>query len=86
MTHFSATCETNVFEGVDISEEAFADKENTIIANSDFINGMNYQQATAKVIEELEKRLKEKENPPFGLSTNSAGRYCLSNKRNSNLF
>ena len=26
----------NVFEGVDISQEAFADKEKTIIANSDF--------------------------------------------------
>ena len=44
----------NIFEGVDISEEAFADKENTIIANSDFINGMNYKQATKKVIAELE--------------------------------
>ena len=26
----------NIFEGVDISEEAFADKEQTVIANSDF--------------------------------------------------
>ena len=46
----------NIFEGVDISEEAFADKENTIIANSDFMNGMNYADAVAKVISELEKR------------------------------
>jgi leucyl-tRNA synthetase len=45
----------NIFEGVDISEEPFIDKENSIIANSDFINGMNYKDATAKVIEELEK-------------------------------
>lgn len=45
----------NIFEGVDISEEAFADKDNTIIANSDFLNGLNYKQATKKVIEELEK-------------------------------
>jgi len=45
----------NIFEGVDISEQAFEDKGNTIIANSDFINGMNYRQATNKVIEELEK-------------------------------
>ncbi len=44
----------NIFEGVDISEEAFADKENTIIANSDFINGLNYKEATTKVIEKLE--------------------------------
>ncbi len=36
----------NIFEGVDISEEAFADKENTKIANSDFINGLNYKKAT----------------------------------------
>ena len=26
----------NIFEGVDISEEAFADKANTVIANSTF--------------------------------------------------
>ncbi|MCF1420555.1 leucine--tRNA ligase [Mangrovimonas futianensis] len=45
----------NIFEGVDISEEAFADKENTVIGNSDFLNGLNYKQATKKAIEELEK-------------------------------
>ncbi|NNL79473.1 MAG: leucine--tRNA ligase, partial [Flavobacteriaceae bacterium] len=45
----------NIFKGIDISEEAFADKENTIIANSDFLNGLNYADAVAKVIEELEK-------------------------------
>jgi len=44
----------NIFEGVDISEEAYADKDNTVIANSDFLNGLNYKQATKKVIEELE--------------------------------
>ncbi|WP_053992747.1 leucine--tRNA ligase [Mangrovimonas sp. TPBH4] len=44
----------NIFEGVDISEEAFADKEATIIANSDFLNGLNYKDATKKVIEQLE--------------------------------
>ena len=46
----------NIFEGIDISEEAFADKENTVIANSDFMNGMNHKDATAKVIAELEKK------------------------------
>ncbi|MEL6809927.1 MAG: leucine--tRNA ligase [Bacteroidota bacterium] len=46
----------NIFEGIDISEEAFADKENTIIANSDFLNGLNYKEATAKVIEALEEK------------------------------
>ncbi len=45
----------NIFEGVDISKEAFADKENTIIANSDFLNGLNYEEATKKVIEKLEE-------------------------------
>jgi leucyl-tRNA synthetase len=45
----------NIFEGVDISEEAFADKEKTIIANSDFLNGLSYKEATKKIIEELEK-------------------------------
>ncbi len=46
----------NIFEGVDISEEAFMDKENTVITNSDFMNGMNFKDATRKVIEELEKK------------------------------
>ncbi|PQB05820.1 leucine--tRNA ligase [Aureitalea marina] len=46
----------NIFEGVDISEEAFADKENTVIANSDFINGLGYAQASAKVIAALEEK------------------------------
>ncbi|WP_338356350.1 leucine--tRNA ligase [Yeosuana marina] len=45
----------NIFKGVDISEEAFADKDKTIIANSDFLNGLNYKEATKKIIEELEK-------------------------------
>ncbi len=45
----------NIFQGVDISEEAFADKENTIIANSDFLNGLNYEEAVGKVIQELER-------------------------------
>ena len=45
----------NIFEGVDISEEAFADKDNTVIANSDFLNGLNYKKATKLAIYELEK-------------------------------
>ncbi len=45
----------NIFDGVDISEEAFADKDTTVIANSDFLNGLNYKEATKKAIEELEK-------------------------------
>jgi leucyl-tRNA synthetase len=45
----------NIFEGVDISEEAFADKDKTIIANSDFLNGLPYKKAMKLAIYELEK-------------------------------
>ncbi|TJY37980.1 leucine--tRNA ligase [Pontimicrobium aquaticum] len=45
----------NIFEGVDISEEAFADKDNTIITNSDFLNGLTYKKAVKTAIYELEK-------------------------------
>ena len=45
----------NIFEGVDISQEAFADKETTVIANSDFLNGLSYKDAMKKIIVELEK-------------------------------
>ena len=46
----------NIFEGVDISEEAFADKERTVIANSDFINGMNYKDGCKAIIDALEEK------------------------------
>lgn len=45
----------NIFEGVDISEEAFADKETTVIANSGFLNGLSYKDAMKKIIAELER-------------------------------
>ncbi len=45
----------NIFEGIDISEEAFADKEKTVITNSDFLNGLPYRKAVKKAIAELEK-------------------------------
>ena len=45
----------NIFEGVDISEEAYASKDNVKIANSDFLNGLNYKKATKTAIYELEK-------------------------------
>ena len=45
----------NIFEGVDISEEAYGSKDNVEIANSDFLNGMNYKKATKRAIYELEK-------------------------------
>ncbi|MGB0981730.1 MAG: class I tRNA ligase family protein, partial [Winogradskyella sp.] len=44
----------NIFEGVDISEEAYASKDNVKIANSDFLNGMNYKKASKRAIYELE--------------------------------
>ena len=45
----------NIFANVDISEAAYGSKDNVEIANSDFLNGLNYKEATKKVIEELEK-------------------------------
>lgn len=45
----------NIFENVDISEEAFSGKEGTVIANSDFLSGLEYKEALQKVILELEK-------------------------------
>ncbi|MEO9512454.1 MAG: class I tRNA ligase family protein [Flavobacteriaceae bacterium] len=45
----------NIFEGIDISEEAFADKEKTIIANSNFLNGLPYKKAVKRAIFELEQ-------------------------------
>ncbi|NND24499.1 MAG: leucine--tRNA ligase [Flavobacteriaceae bacterium] len=52
--HFNISI-PNIFEGVDISEEAFADKEKTVIGNSDFLNGLNYKKATKRAIYELEQ-------------------------------
>ena len=44
----------NIFEGVDISEEAFADKEKAVIANSDFLNGLGQKEASKIAIQTLE--------------------------------
>ncbi|MFA5296839.1 MAG: DUF559 domain-containing protein [Lutibacter sp.] len=46
----------NIFEGVDISEEAYADKENSVIANSDFLNGLPYKKAMKRIIFEIEQQ------------------------------
>ena len=46
----------NIFEGVDISMEAYSDKAKTIIANSDFLNGLEYKDASKKAIETLEAK------------------------------
>ncbi|APU67855.1 leucine--tRNA ligase [Christiangramia flava] len=45
----------NIFKNADISEEAHAGKEGTVIANSDFLSGLEYKEALNKVILELEK-------------------------------
>jgi leucyl-tRNA synthetase len=44
----------NIFADVDISEEAYASKDNVKIAKSDFLDGLNYKEATKKAIEALE--------------------------------
>ena len=46
----------NIFEGIDISEGAFADKDKTVITNSDFLDRLQYKAATNKVIEALEQK------------------------------
>ena len=43
----------NIFDGVDISEEAFAGKDNVKIANSDFLDGLNYKKASKLAIYNL---------------------------------
>ncbi|MNX23666.1 Leucine--tRNA ligase [compost metagenome] len=45
----------NIFANVDISEAAYGSKDNVEIANSDFLNGLNYKEATTAVITVLEK-------------------------------
>ncbi|GGF19171.1 leucine--tRNA ligase [Flavobacterium limi] len=45
----------NIFANVDISEAAHGSKDNVEIANSDFLNGLNYKGATKKAIEKLEE-------------------------------
>ncbi|WP_298156481.1 leucine--tRNA ligase [Flavobacterium sp.] len=45
----------NIFDDVDISEEAYGSKDNVKIANSDFLDGLNYKEATKKAIEALEE-------------------------------
>lgn len=50
----------NIFEGVSVEEAAYEEKGNAVIANSDFVSGLKYKQAVAKVIEALEHRGKGK--------------------------
>jgi leucyl-tRNA synthetase len=45
----------NIFQDIDISETAYAEKDATI-ANSDFLNGLAVKDATKKAVAEIEKR------------------------------
>lgn len=45
----------NIFEGIDISEAAYGAKDNTKLTNSSFLDGMDYKEATPKVIKNLEQ-------------------------------
>jgi leucyl-tRNA synthetase len=44
----------DIFDGADISEEAYGSKDNVKLKNSDFLNGYDYKKATKKVIESFE--------------------------------
>ena len=46
----------NIFKGVSIDKEAYANKENTIIDNSDFLTNLTYSEAMSRIIEELENK------------------------------
>lgn len=46
----------NIFEGIDVTDEAYAAKDKTPLCNSDFLNGMSYHTgAMYTAIEKLEK-------------------------------
>ncbi|MCV2486647.1 leucine--tRNA ligase [Flavobacterium sp. SH_e] len=45
----------NIFANVDISEAAHGSKDNVEIANSDFLNGLDYKEGTKKAIAKLEE-------------------------------
>lgn len=44
----------NIFENTDISKAAYSEKNGTVIANSEFLNGLSHEEATQKAIEKLE--------------------------------
>ena len=54
-THFNIAI-PNIFEGVDISQEAYTQKEGAVIAHSDFLSGLPYKEALTKAIEALEAK------------------------------
>ena len=46
----------NIFEDVSVEEAAFEDKATAVIANSDFISGLDQKEASRRVIEALEEK------------------------------
>jgi leucyl-tRNA synthetase len=46
----------NIFENVDISQEACSAKEGVKISNSDFLNGLSYKKAMKRIIYEMEQK------------------------------
>ncbi|SEA61908.1 leucine--tRNA ligase [Psychroflexus halocasei] len=46
----------NVFKNIDISEKAHTEQDNTVIANSEFLNDLEPQKAIRKAIEALENK------------------------------
>ena len=46
----------NIFKGISIDNEAYVNKENTIIDNSDFLTNLTYPEAMSRIIEELENK------------------------------
>ncbi len=47
---------TNIFKGVSIEEAAFVSKSETVLAQSDFLNDLDYESACKTVVEALEKQ------------------------------
>ena len=46
----------NIFDDIDISESAYVEKSNVKITKSDFLNGLSFENAFVRTIDELEKR------------------------------
>jgi leucyl-tRNA synthetase len=46
----------NIFDGIDITKEAFSEKGNVKLKKSDFLNGLDYETALERVIVELESK------------------------------
>jgi leucyl-tRNA synthetase len=53
-THFNLNI-PSIFEGVDISEKAYADKD-AVLVDSEFLNGLGYQEANKAAIREIEDK------------------------------